>query len=44
MSAVAIVTMIVICGSVWGGFIALLAYALRREATKSDTPSVDPGS
>ena len=35
MSDGAIITMILILGIVWGGFLLLLIYALRREAGKS---------
>lgn len=31
MSTVAVVTMVVVCGVVWGGFAALLGRALSRE-------------
>lgn len=31
MSGAALVTMIVVCGLVWGGFAAFLVRALRRE-------------
>lgn len=34
MNDQAFVTMIVVLGLVWGGFAALLAYALRRERRK----------
>ncbi len=34
MSTSAIVVMVVICGSVWGGFLALLVRAIRREGSK----------
>jgi len=34
MSGSAIVVMVVICGSVWGGFLALLWRAIRREGAK----------
>ncbi len=35
MSSLAIATMAVICGFVWGGFLTLLTRALRRESSKS---------
>lgn len=38
MSTTAIVTMVVICGTVWGGFAALLTYAMRREGAKRREP------
>lgn len=34
MSTTAIVVMVVICGSVWGGFLTLLLRAIRREGRK----------
>ena len=40
MSGTAIVTMIVICSRVWGGFAALLWRAMRRENQKQR--NVDP--
>ena len=36
MNAAAIITMIVIAGFVWGGFITIVAVALRRESTKTE--------
>jgi hypothetical protein len=36
MTTTAMVTMIVICGVVWGGFAALLAGAVRSESRKRD--------
>ncbi|RMH22567.1 MAG: MetS family NSS transporter small subunit [Acidobacteria bacterium] len=36
MSIGAAVTMILITGVVWGGFVALLLRAIRREARKRD--------
>ena len=36
MSTLAIVTMCVICGIVWGGFSVLLVHALRKERQKSE--------
>lgn len=35
MSALAIVTMVVICGVVWGGFLLLVATAVRKEGAKT---------
>ncbi len=35
MTGGALITMILILGIVWGGFMLLLIYALRREAGKS---------
>ena len=35
MSTVAWITMAVICGTVWGGFISLWVYAFRREGIKA---------
>jgi hypothetical protein len=34
MSALAVVMMVVICGTIWGGFATLLARALMRERGK----------
>jgi len=34
MSALAVTTMIVVCGFVWGGFAVLLARAIGREGAK----------
>ena len=34
MSSLAIGTMIVICGVVWGGLVTLLVYAVRSEGKK----------
>lgn len=34
MSAVAVASMVVICGLVWGGFAVLLTTAVRREGAK----------
>ena len=34
MTGLAWATMILICGTVWGGFIFLLSYAFRREGKK----------
>lgn len=34
MSLTAIVTMLILCGTVWGGFGLLIRRALRREAIK----------
>ncbi len=40
MSTAAIVTMIVIAGFVWGGFILILIAAFRKERAKdADTPT-----
>lgn len=36
MSASAIVTMVMICGFVWGGFIYLLNFALRKERARTE--------
>ncbi len=38
MSTTAIVTMVVICGVVWGGFAVLLVRAVRSEGRKSSPP------
>ncbi|UCF20089.1 MAG: methionine/alanine import family NSS transporter small subunit [Gemmatimonadota bacterium] len=35
MSTSAIVAMLLTCGFIWGGFLILLAYAIRRERDKS---------
>jgi len=35
MSGPAIVTMIVICGLVWGGFVSCILFVMRREKKKS---------
>lgn len=35
MNTTAVITMVVICGMVWGGFIGLLIRALRHEGDKS---------
>lgn len=42
MSTTAIVTMVVICGAVWGGFLSLLTFALRREGSKKSSGAEDP--
>ena len=34
MTSLAVVTMLVICGTVWGGFAALVVRAVRRESAK----------
>ena len=34
MSGAAVATMVAVCGVVWGGFLALLVRALRRERAK----------
>jgi len=34
MTATAIVTMVVICALIWGGFATFLVYAIRREGRK----------
>lgn len=36
MSGTALMTMIVICGFVWGGLVTLILYALKRESAKSN--------
>jgi hypothetical protein len=36
MSGVAITLMILVCGFVWGGFVLLLARAVRREGEKRE--------
>ena len=41
MSGLAQVVMLVVCGTVWGGFLSLLVFAFRRESSKSD--HVDSG-
>ena len=35
MTDSALITMLLVLGSVWGGFILLLTYAFRRESQKS---------
>ena len=35
MSNIAVVFMVLVCGLVWGGFLGLLARAVRREDGKS---------
>jgi LPS O-antigen subunit length determinant protein (WzzB/FepE family) len=40
MSVAAIVTMVLICGFVWGGFAALLTFAIRREREKLEASGV----
>ncbi len=35
MTTTAIVTMVLICGLVWGGFALLLVRAVRRESSKN---------
>lgn len=35
MTSVAWMTLIAVCGFVWGGFLLLLARAIRREAAKA---------
>lgn len=35
MSGLAWTVMAVICGTVWGGFVSLLVFALRRESAKT---------
>jgi len=35
VSAAALITMLVVCTFVWGGFLVLLVRALRREARKT---------
>ncbi len=37
MTTTAIVTMILICGLIWGGFVTILVYAIRREGRKRMT-------
>lgn len=39
MSGLAWTVMAVICGTVWGGFLSLLIFALRREGAKRATES-----
>lgn len=39
MSLAAIVTMVVICLGIWGGFIVLAVRAMRSEARKRRRPS-----
>lgn len=34
MNPLAVATMAVVCGFVWGGFLGLLTYALRQEGAK----------
>lgn len=38
MTATAIVTMVVVCGAVWGGLAALLLYAMQREKRRDGAP------
>ena len=38
MTTAATVTMIVICGLIWGGFAALVVHALRRESGRGERP------
>lgn len=38
MTATAILTMVVVCGAVWGGLAALLLYAVRREKRREAEP------
>ncbi len=35
MSGAAIITMIVICGLVWGGFISCILFVIRKEKEKA---------
>ena len=35
MNVSAIITMLIICGFVWGGFLFLLSYAIRREKLRT---------
>jgi hypothetical protein len=37
MNTSAVIVMIVTCGFVWGGFVLLLSYAIRREREKKGT-------
>ena len=39
MTGLAWTIMILICGTVWGGFLLLLSYAFRREGIKSKNES-----
>lgn len=41
MNDQAFVTMLVVLGIVWGGFAALLIYALRRERSKRSSDETD---
>lgn len=43
MSTTAVVTMVVICGVVWGGFFGLLVRALRHEGSKTSTSGDQSG-
>lgn len=38
MTATAIVTMVAVCGAVWGGLATLLLYAIRREKRRAQEP------
>ncbi len=42
MSSTAIAMMVLICGSIWGGFIALLLRAIRREGKKKSVADDGP--
>lgn len=41
MTDQALITMLTILGTVWGGFLLLLGYALRREARKNSEQQSD---
>lgn len=36
MNTTAILAMVLTCGFVWGGFLALLAYGIKREREKAE--------
>lgn len=42
MSFIAIASMVLVCGIVWGGFILLLARAVRREGVKAKESVAEP--
>lgn len=44
MTTAAVITMVAICGVIWGGFAALLIRALRREGRKTRHRPEEPGT
>ncbi len=38
MTTTAILTMVVVCGAVWGGLAVLVLYAIRREKRREPEP------
>lgn len=42
MSSAAVVVMVAICGTVWGGFLVLLRRAVREEGRKANPPHPSP--